>query len=283
MRRRAAALALLTPLLAALGSTGCATPPLAAPAWRAPPGQALLLGEVHDNAAQHALRAQGLAALLAAGDRPALLMEQFDREHQSALDAALRTARSAGQTTPLDAQVDRLIAAGGPAPGWDWPLYRPYLRLALQHGLPVVAANVSRTDARRAIQQGLAAMGLDSQVPADIRAAQADAILQSHCGQVDAPLADQLALAQIARDQVMARLVTAHVARGVVLLGGNGHVRADIGVPRWLAPGVRAHTRVIGFLEAGDSTTVGAFDMQIATAAQPRPDPCAGLQMPPRR
>jgi hypothetical protein len=41
-----------------------------------------LLGEVHDNAAQHALRLRAFEALLATGARPALAMEQFDRNRQ---------------------------------------------------------------------------------------------------------------------------------------------------------------------------------------------------------
>ena len=122
--------------------------------WRAGRGQALLLGELHDNAALHALRAQGLAALLAQGDRPALLMEQFDREQQPALDA-LQTPGHMPTGRALQAQVDAMLAAGGP--GWQWPLYRPVLQLAVAHGLPVVAANLSRADARRVAQLGLAA------------------------------------------------------------------------------------------------------------------------------
>jgi len=45
-----------------------------------------VLGEIHDNAAQHAVRAQALEQLLQAGLRPALAFEQFDRERQSDID-----------------------------------------------------------------------------------------------------------------------------------------------------------------------------------------------------
>ena len=43
----------------------------------------VLLGEVHDNAAQHALRLRAFEALLAGGARPALALEQFDRNRQA--------------------------------------------------------------------------------------------------------------------------------------------------------------------------------------------------------
>ena len=42
----------------------------------------VLLGEVHDNAAQHALRVAALRQLLAAGARPAIAFEQLDRERR---------------------------------------------------------------------------------------------------------------------------------------------------------------------------------------------------------
>jgi hypothetical protein len=41
----------------------------------------------------------------------------------------------------------------------------------------------------------------------------------------------------------------------VVLLAGNGHVRTDIGVPRWLDPATRQRSEAIGLLEAGDNDT----------------------------
>src|SRR5688500_17120311 len=70
--------AFLTMLLA-----GCATAPpaplsvdaLADAISRRP---VVLLGEVHDNATQHAVRAEALRRLLASGARPALAFEQFD-------------------------------------------------------------------------------------------------------------------------------------------------------------------------------------------------------------
>lgn len=282
-------LRLITATAAALSIVACgtlpgqqaalaSTAPFAAPAWRAGPGQVLLLGEVHDNAAQHALRLQALAALLARGDRPALLLEPFDRERQPAIDRALQADTSG----PLDARVDAVIDASGKVAGWDWALYRPYLRLALQQGLPIVAANVSRAESRRIIALGLGPTGWQPEVPEDIARAQAAAIERSHCGQVDAGLAVRLSQAQVARDQFMARMIGTFAARGVVLLAGNGHVRKDIGVPRWLSPALRERSHVVGYLEPDDDD-VGAYDEVVRTAAQPREDPCAQMRRAPLR
>jgi uncharacterized iron-regulated protein len=227
----------------------------------------VLLGEVHDNAGQHALRLQAFQALLDSGARPALAMEQLDRDKQPALDTLLAT-----KPTP-----DAVIAAAG-GPSWTWAYYRPFIALALQQGLPIVAANVPRDEARRVMKEGLAATGFDPAVPAAVLKAQAADIEASHCGMLDADTAGRMALAQVARDQFMARVLQQHAARGVVLLAGNGHVRTDVGAPLWLTPAVRQRSEAIGVLEQGDETT--AFDRRVYSAPQARPDPCERMRRP---
>jgi len=266
--------------LALLALAGCAQAPSPGPdaqrllaAMRREP--IVLLGEVHDNAAIHAQRAQALRELLAAGARPALLMEQFDREQQSRLDEILASA---------NASVDALIAvSGSDSPsmaGWDWTLYRPYLALVVQYKLTLVAANVSRADTRRVLQRGLTELGFIDQVPPDIVAAQAQAILDGHCGLLEPQQAEHLVAAQVARDQFMARSIERYADRGVVLLAGNGHVRRDVGVPRWLGPSARSHSVSIGLVEHGDPGAE-SFDVVFSAAPQPRVDPCESLRRTP--
>ena len=268
-----------------LALAGCAnTGPLAAaPALASNFGPPLLLlGEVHDNAAQPAQRLQRLRQALADGARPALLMEQFDREHQPQIDQLLAGAAHPRSPAQAQALIDQLEAlAGGARAGWDWALYRPLIQLALQQGLPLVAANVSRGDVRAVIQLGLASLGFAAAVPADILAAQAAAIEASHCGQVDAASARRMAQAQVARDQFMARQLVAHAAAGAVLLAGNGHVRKDLGVPRWLPPELQARSRVVGFLEGDAALDAGAFDEVVPSPPQPRDNPCATMRRAP--
>ncbi len=258
-RRRFARLA----VCAILALAGCANSPMPELKFDQP---LVLLGEVHDNAAQHALRLQALERALAAGARPALAMEQFDRDRQPVIDA-LRAKQP-----PADA--DALIAAAG-TPGWHWPYYRPFVALALRYDLPLVAANVSRDEARQVMREGLAATGFDADVPADIIDAQARSIQFSHCHELDPATARRMALAQVARDQSMAAAVQRYADRGAVLLAGNGHVRTDAGVPRWLTPANRARSEAIGLLE-DDTPDEGRYDRVVRTAVQPREDPCAG-------
>lgn len=243
-------------------ATGCASEPVQPPTLRQP---LVLLGEVHDNAAQHALRLRSIEALLATGSRPALVMEQLDADQQAAIDA-LRA-----RMPPPDA--DAIIAAAGTA-GWSWPLYRPFIELALRHDLPLVAAGLSRAAAQRLMRDGLAAAGFDAAVPADILDAQARSIQDSHCHALDEATARRMALAQVARDQRMARALRANASRGAVLLAGNGHVRSDAGVPRWLPAAERVRSESIGFVEDG-TAEVGRYDRVVRTPAQARPDPCA--------
>lgn len=237
-----------------------------------------LLGEVHDNAGGHQLRLRAFDALLARGARPALVMEQFDLGEQAAIDAATKTSpppTAAELVAAVRAAKTGDTAAAPPQAAWHWPFYEPFIERALRHGLPIVAANVGRDEARRIIREGLAARGYDPAVPDDILAGQAAAIEASHCGQVDAPAARRLALAQVARDQQMARAVSAHADRGAILLAGNGHVRNDLGVPRWLDDATRRRTLTVGVLEAGDAKP--PFDTYVTVAPQPRRDPCASM------
>jgi uncharacterized iron-regulated protein len=240
----------------------------------------VLLGEVHDNAALHALRLEALRLLLAGGARPALAFEQFDRDRQPEIDRA-RAIR------PLDA--DHLIAAGGADGGWEWDHYRPYLQLALAHGLPVVAANLSRTDAMRVVREGFAAvlgdermrrLGLD-QLPQPFLAAHRLAVARGHCDLLPDTMLPAMARAQIARDIVLADALRAHHDRGVVLLTGNGHARIDIGVPAWLSPDERRVSVSVGLVETvpdARSEPHPPFDAVFGVAAAHRPDPCIALR-----
>src|SRR5262249_51930752 len=87
---------------------------------RLPPADHRIPGEVHDNPLHHKLQRQVLDAL-ASADRRTLAMEQFDVQHQPALDAA--RALGANAEALADAgQLDRK--------GWNWPLYEPLVRFA---------------------------------------------------------------------------------------------------------------------------------------------------------
>ena len=229
----------------------------------------VILGEVHDNGVQHALRAQAVRALVEGGARPAIAFEQFDRDQQAAIDAA-RKAR------PGDA--DYLIAQAKGASSWNWALYKPFVALALEYDLPIVAANLSRRDA---MQVATGAAPADFDVSAAFLRAHEEIIAEGHCNLLPAQALPGMARAQIARDRALAEAIAPLAARGVVLLTGNGHARTDIGVPHWLPTEMRASLLSIGMLEkSGDGATQtppSAYDAYLLTEAATRADPCEDL------
>jgi len=258
--------------LGGLALAGCAHAPVAAWEQRLRGDTLALLGEVHDNPEAHRLRAAVLQRACDAGWRPALVMEQFDIDRQADIDRSRRER-------PGDAR--HLVAqAAGVRSGWNWALYEPVIALALRHELPLRAGNLPRAQAARLVREGFDAvfdaarvtsLGLD--VPADAawQAAQEREIDAGHCGALPANLWPGMARAQFARDAVMAQLMREHGRDGAVLLAGNGHVRRDIGVPRWLGD-VSTRVLSVGFVE---TTEDGTFDDVVVTPRAPRGDPCA--------
>ena len=243
----------------------------------------VMLGEVHDNAQQHRLRLEVLRRAFAAGWRPAIAMEQFDRERQADIERARRER-------PTDAQHVIDLAAppsARPGAGWNWDFYRPFVALALEHDVPLIAANLSNADTTKIVRGGFAAvfdsasiarLGLDRPIADDWQSAQEREIHNGHCGALPPASWPRLARAQFARDAVMAHALRQHAKGGVVLLAGNGHVRRDIGVPRWL-DGDQRRTFTVAYLEDDDgSTPVAAFDAVVRTEVAARSDPCESFK-----
>lgn len=307
--RLTCALAIAAMLTACTTADGAAAPaapssPQAAPEPALPSAARdadfLLLGEQHDNVAQHRLRLRWLEAL--ADARPfALALEQFDADRQDALDRAREAdSREARSASPHDlASRARRIAeaAGFDFDGWNWELYRPVVELALRRGLPLVAANLSPADTSRVTQR----RAPPAPAPRGWGEAESEAMRESirrgHCGLLPERAVDAMAVAQRTRDARIARaLVDAHARTGlpVVLLAGNGHLRNDIGVPRHLVE-LRPEDRIVSIAlheradageqtqSADDESDGASFDLVVRTPAQPREDPCVALRERMRR
>ena len=205
----------------------------------------VLLGEKHDNLDHHALQARLLRALTAAGRRPAVAFEMF-------------TPAQAGALRRYLAAHPREAAGIGEAVNWNssgwpaWAMYEPIAQAALDAGLTIVAANLDDDRVRAVSRQGVAALdaafvrrhGLDQPLAADVRAAMAEEIRDSHCGHAPEDRVGAMIGVQRARDAQMAEaLLTAPGNDGAVLIAGDGHVRNDYGVPayvRRIDPGARA-------------------------------------------
>jgi uncharacterized iron-regulated protein len=247
-----------------------------------------LLGEIHDDPEHHVIRARLLSELARRGAHPAVVMEQFDLDHDEALRGAQHAGADAGQ-----------VAAGGALDrkGWQWPLHEPIVAAALASGLPLRAGNVPR----RVLMNDLDAMleshpALRTRLHAarwtdvQARGLQAD-IVESHCGMLPDSVVPRLVLAQRVRDAAMAQaLIDDATSDGAVLIAGNEHARADRGVPIYLhapgLPGASARSVSVGFVEAGAGdqrvpgfpgsviTQYPGFDYLWITPPVARDDPC---------
>lgn len=254
---------------------------------------AVLLGEQHDNAEHHRLQAWIARELAARGRRLVVAYEMIDESQKPALDAFL-----AGHPRDAAALGDLL---GWDDSGWpDWPAnYQPIADAALAQpnppATPIVPANLPLGTVRGIARDGLAAATLDPALHELLRqaaardpailAGHAEDIRESHCGMLPDRALAPFALAQYARDAVMARAIqAAHDANPdalVLLIAGNGHARKDVGVPLHLArlaPGLKLLS--VGLIEGDAPLETAPFDWVWLTAPLAREDPCEAFRKP---
>lgn len=249
----------------------------------------VLLGEMHDNPDHHLLQAELLSAATSSGRKPAVAFEMLDLTQQARVDAALGASP---KTPDTFAQAVDWAHSGWP----PFEIYRPIFEVAFEAQLPIVAANLSREQARRAMKEGASALdpavrerlAQDEPVPDEILRTWREEMRSSHCDALPESMIDPLVLAQRARDvQLARRMEDADRGDGAVLIAGAGHVRDDRGVPAVLAkdrPGQSILS--IGLLEvkpgeltpdayaARFGTAALPFDYVVFTPAFERKDPC---------
>ena len=251
----------------------------------------VLLGEKHDNPDHHRLQASALGAIVTAGRHPAVAFEMFDTDQQAAIDQY-----RARPSAPADGLGK---ATGWQATGWpSFETYLPIVQVAFESRLPIVAANLPKKKVHAMVHGGpsalgadAGALGIDRPFPADLQASLEKELAASHCGSLPEAVLGPMALAQHARDALMARaLIDADVGQGAVLIAGAGHVRQDRGVPYYLRqrkPGLSVTS--LAFLEVvrganepvSYAEVLGAaelpFDFVWFTPADNDADPCAAF------
>ncbi len=253
----------------------------------------VLLGETHDNADHHAVQARLVRAMVAAGRKPAVAFEMLDTDQQSKVDAAI----AADPRSP-DAVARAIHWSEG---GWpDFAIYRPLFSVVAEAGLPIVAANLSRAQARSVVRGGASTLApavravLDraGALPADAQKDMREEMKSSHCGELPDSLLDPMVTMQRVRDaQLAERLLAAPPSAGAVLIAGTGHVRTDRGVPSYLArEAPRRTVLAVGMLEVvPEATSPEAYaaqfgvetlplDFVVFTPAAAREDPCEELR-----
>ncbi len=227
----------------------------------------VLVGEKHDNPDHHALQLWLLRALETRRTQGSLLLEMLQPAQQPLVDALQ------GQAT----QPEKLPQALAWQEGWDWRLYGPIVREALQRQIPLLAANLTPDEMRQAYRNPLVLDGQHSNAPA-VKAALLEHVRAGHCGLLPEQQLPAMLAVQQQRDRRIAERMMAAPAPAL-LFAGSYHARKDLGVPLHLADlGAPGETKVLLLVEVGEKVEPGMADYVWYTAALPAQDYCAQLR-----
>ena len=260
---RSARLLSATALLLSLGA--CSLPPRLSDeerlaAWL--PADVLLLGEQHDAVAHQRVQ-QGLVATLAGrGQLAALALEMADSGTSTA-------------GLPSDASPEQVRASlNWDDTAWPWVAYSPAVMAAVRAGVPVLGANLPRSDMRAS----MADSQLDQRLPGPALKAQQQLIRQGHCDLLPEGQITPMTRIQIARDRRMADTLAKAAQKGkvVVLISGSVHADKQLGVPQHLPAGLQVKS--VRLLAGGQVLPGETFDSVWPTEALPDKDYCAGLR-----
>jgi uncharacterized iron-regulated protein len=190
------------------------------------PADVILLGEQHDAPEHQQMHKRAIETLAARGALAAVALEMAN------------VGRSTTGVPPSASETEVRSALAWDEAGWPWQAYGPAVMAAVKAGVPVIGANLPRSQSRTA----MADASLDRSVPPGVLQTQHDAVRAGHCGLLPESQIGPMARVQLARDRTMAQAIAAAVAPGrtVVLLAGARHIDPSSGVPQHLPPGVRA-------------------------------------------
>ena len=251
-----------------------------------------LIGEVHDNPDHHRLQGWVIAQLAEAGASPTVVMEMITRDKADVLSDYLAMD---------DASAEGLGAAlNWSESGWpDWKYYQPIADAALNAGLPIAPGNPPRQITRKTAQNGFDSLkrerrtelALDEPLSKPLAEALGDELYDGHCQLLARERLAPMAKIQRLRDAFMADGLISADRETAALIAGNGHVRADRGVPWYLrrrAPD--SETVVVMLVELDGSGKAPAAYVQTGPDGAPtadfvwltpraeRPDPCEQMR-----
>lgn len=199
----------------------------------------ILLGENHDNPDHHRLQAWAVAQIAGGQRKGALIFEMIGPDEAGAI------ATVGGEKDAKDAAARLGRAVRWEDRGWPaWRMYEPIARAAYQAGFTIHAGDASQAMLREVAKEGFQALGAQERSRLGLQngldAALSDALLEElfdgHCRMLEKAKLGPMANVQRLRDATLAdNAAQAQPGEGVaVLIAGNGHVRADRGVPRYL-------------------------------------------------
>lgn len=229
------------------------------------PTDVLLIGEQHDAKEHQQIEQQVITQLAERGLLAAVALEMAE--------VGTSTARLKPSST--DEQARRALKWDNK--DWPWAAYGPAVMTAVRAGVPVLGANLPRSQ----LADRMTDHQLDSRLPGPALKAQQQAIRIGHCGLLPESQVTPMTRAQIARDITMADTLHQLALPGkvVVLLAGSGHADRHLGVPQHLPTDLQVKAVR---LQAGGNANASAnavdadaFDSVWATPAVPAIDYCA--------
>lgn len=197
----------------------------------------IMLGEEHGNQIDHSMQEAVLAGVLAAGRKPAVVMEMMDQQDAGVISSTLR--QHPNNPDALANAVDWHNS------GWpDWDFYRPIVKTALDSQLRVAPGNIPRKQLiGLAINGGIkglepryaAQIALDQELPEAGELRLRTLLGSVHGHQMPKSAVDKLLFAQRMRDASLAdAILSNNTGDGAVLIAGKEHSRSDYGVPFYL-------------------------------------------------
>jgi uncharacterized iron-regulated protein len=213
--------------IAALWLTGMAA---CAPLLPQPLPDVLVLGEQHDAPAHPRLHGEVVQALTRRGELAGVALEMATTGHSTAGLAA-------------DASEPQVRASlGWTDQAWPWQAYAPAIMAAVRAGVPVVGADLTREQVKKATADST----LEHLVSGATLQAQIDEVREGHCGLLPEAQLLPLARAQIARDRSLAQAVAqlAAPAKAAVLITGARHADPRHGVPLHLPGSLRSASKI---------------------------------------
>ena len=193
------------------------------------------VGESHDHYEDHLNQLGIIRGLHERGRDLAIGTEFFQQPFQPVLDAFVAGTIGEAELLRQTEYFDRWR--------FDYRLYRPILRFARDHGIPVVALNLPKEITDQAGDGGIASLSAEqaAQIPADIDRDDEDylermkAVFAMHPKDDDADFEHFLDV-QLLWDEGMAEraaaYLRAHPDKTLVVLAGTGHVEYGQGIPR---------------------------------------------------
>lgn len=195
----------------------------------------VFIGESHDRYEDHLNQLEIIRGLHERGNRPiAIGMEFFQQPFQRQLDAYIAGELTEAEFLRQTEYFDRWR--------FDYRLYRPILRYAREHGIPLVALNVPREITEKVGDSGIASLSEEERrlIPAEIE--RDDSAYRAQLEQVFAlhPKDDNASLEHFIEVQLLwdegmadeaARWLEANPDGQLIVLAGTGHVAYGHGIP----------------------------------------------------